>query len=158
MRTVSLNTVAKRFAIGLAAIFVAACQTAPAAVTASATVRPVPAPVSSPSPELTSILARNFGAYDAGVFAVAEDGKAAWLTNVPAGGTRTIPVAARHLQASGLVLRVLVIGSGRTWTSGPTLIDGQSIGVLDLAADRGGDPAGTLLRFVPATAFQAEMR
>jgi len=156
MRTASPNRFATRLAVGLAAILVAACQAAPVAATASTRVRPAAAP--APSPELTSILARNFGAYDAGVFALAEDGKASWLTNVPAGSSRTIPVAARDLQANGLVLRVQVIGSGKTWISGPTLIDGQSIGVLDLASDRSGDPAKTLLRFVPTTAFQAEMR
>lgn len=139
-----------RFAAALAIAGTAACRTAPVANTTA--VRPVE------DQELAGILARNFGAYDAGVFAVAENGTTSWLTNVPAGGTRTIPVTAHHLQAAGLVLRVQIIGSGRTWTSGPTLIDGQATGVLDVAVDPVGNPDGTQLRFVPTTVFHTEMR
>lgn len=129
----------------------AACQSVPAAHTTVAV-----APAATPA--LTSILARNFGAYDAGIYAVADSGKAIWLTNVPAGGTRKIQVVARDLQATGLVLRVQAIGSGRSWTSAATLIDGQTTGVLDLTADRVGNPVGTLLRFVPTAAYVTEIR
>lgn len=145
---------------GLLVLGLSACQSAPVASVATVVPAPSPVPVaaSAPAPRLTSVLARNFGAYDAGVFAVVDGGKAVWLTNVPAGGTRVIPIAARHLQSTGLVLRVHAIGSGRSWTSGATLIDGQATGVLDLAADRAGNPVGTLLRFVPTSAYVSEVR
>jgi hypothetical protein len=128
----------------------AACASRPVATTAELT--------PAPSPVLASVFARNFGAYDAGVFAVLDNGKAIWLTNVPAGATRTIPVTAQDLQVSGLVLRVQAIGSGHTWTSTPTLIDGLGTGVLDVTSDRIGNPAGTLLRVVPTQVLHAEMR
>ncbi|HEY4306475.1 MAG TPA: hypothetical protein VGM82_18515 [Gemmatimonadaceae bacterium] len=150
MRVPSLKTLAPIAAL----VSLAACQTAPIAHTAVTQ----PVATSAAAPVLTSILARNFGAYDAGIFAVADNGKAIWLTNVPAGGTRKIPVVARDLQMNGLVLRVQAIGSGRSWTSAATLIDGQTTGVLDLTADHVGNPLGTLLRFVPTAAYVTEIR
>lgn len=141
-----------RLAVTAMLVGMAACQSA-------STARTVPAPVAqAPVPAVTSILARNFGAYDAGVFAVNESGKTTWLTTVPAGGTRSIPVAAQDLQAAGLVLRVQALGSERTWTSVPTLIDGETTGVLDLGVDRAGNPQGTLLRLVPTITYHSALR
>ncbi len=148
MRVSSLS----RLAVTVMLVGMAACQSA-------STARTVPTPVAqAPAPAVTSILARNFGAYDAGVYALAEGGKAIWLTTVPAGGTRSIPVAAQHLQATGLVLRVQALGSERTWTSAATLIDGETTGVLDLEVDRAGNPMGTLLRLVPTTVYHSALR
>lgn len=146
MRVLSL----KRLFATAALVALSACASRP--VTTTAALTPAPEPV------LASVLARNFGAYDAGVFAVLGSGNTVWLTNVPAGATRMIPVTAQDLQVDGLVLRVQAIGSGHTWTSRPTLIDGLGTGVLDLASDRIGNPAGTLLRVVPTQVFNAEMR
>ena len=146
MRSLSLKLLSATAAL----VVLSACATRP--VTTTAALAPAAEPV------LASVLARNFGAYDAGVFAVSESGKAIWLTNVPAGATRMIPVTAQDLQVSGLVLRVQAVGSGHTWTSRPTLIDGLGTGVLDLASDQIGNPAGTLLRVVPTQVFNAEMR
>ena len=147
-----MRTSLSRLTLTAMLVGMAACQTA-------SSTRIAPAPVAqAPVPAVTSILARNFGAYDAGVFAVSESGKATWLTTVPAGGTRSIPVAAQHLQATGLVLRVQALGSGRTWTSAATLIDGEATGVLDLEVDGAGNPKGTLLRLVPTNVYHSALR
>lgn len=129
---------------GLILIGATACQTR---------VQPAPEPV------VSTIFARNFGAYDMSVFVVPENGQPVWLTNVPAGATRDIPLVARYLRTgNGVVVRAQPLGGARSWTSGIAKLDEEVTGVLDLTTDRAGNPGGTLLRVVNTAVFESEMR
>ena len=113
-----------RFAnIGLAlgaALVAAGCQSRP-------TANP------QPQPAATSLFVRNFTGREVAVYAVPKnDAKPVWLTNVPVDASRTVLVRWSDLQANGgLVVRTQIVGSSRTWTSDPLVIDEDIVGVLD---------------------------
>jgi hypothetical protein len=142
-----------RFAnIGLAlgaALVAAGCQS-----------RPTPTPQPQPQPAATSLFVRNFTGREVAVYAVPKnDAKPVWLTNVPVDASRTVFVRWSDLQANGgLVVRTQIVGSSRTWTSDPLVIDEDIVGVLDLQAGAALTTAGSVLRGFTTQAFGAAMR
>jgi hypothetical protein len=120
--------------------------------------RPTPNP--KPVPQATSLFMRNYTAFDVIVSAVPKpDGTPVWLTNVPAGSTRTVALKWSDLQANGgLVIRTQLLGSSRTWTSAPLIVDEGIVGVLDLRTNNSLATTGSVLRGVTTQAFDAAMR
>jgi hypothetical protein len=129
-----------------------------AALLTGCAARPTPAP--APEPEATSLFVRNFTNFDVNLYVVPKpDGKPVWLSRIPVGMSRTLSLRWSDLQANGgLVVRSQIVGSSRTWTSQPLIIDDGIVGVLDLKSDNTLTTAASALRGVTLQAFSAAMR
>lgn len=151
MRNRPLYLVATSVALGLSLLAAVGCQSRPT---------PAPAPSAAPEPHASSLFVRNYSPFDIAVFVVPNaEAKPIWLTNVPVGASRTVALQWRDLQSNGgLVVRTQVVGSAKTWTSEPLIIDDGIVGVLDLTADASRTTAGSVLRGVTLQAFDAAMR
>jgi len=137
----------------LAAILAAGCASRP-------TPAPSPLPQAQAQVEATSLFVRNYTGHDVSIYAVPNPtGKAVWLTNVPADGSRSVSLRWSDLQASGgLVVRTQIVGSSSTWTSLPLVIDEGIVGVLDLKLGASLTTANSELRGVLTQVFNAAMR
>jgi hypothetical protein len=142
-----LRAIGIAVALGAGLIAATGCQSHPAVA---------PAPV----PEATSLFVRNFTGFDVAVYVVPKaDQKPVWLTNVSIGSSRSVSIRWTDLQPSGaLVVRTQILGSSKTWTSDPLIIDDGIVGVLDIKPDRSLTTAGSVLRGVTLQAFSAAMR
>lgn len=119
-----------------------------------------PTPNAAPVPQATSLFVRNFTGSDVIICAVPKANESpVWLTNVPANASRSISLRWSDLQANGgLVVRTQLLGSSKTWTSAPLIIDEGIVGVLDLTTDHSMTTVGSVLRGVTTQAFGAAMR
>jgi hypothetical protein len=142
-----LRSIGLALALGAGLIAATGCQSRPVVTTA-------------PVPEATSLFVRNFTGFDVAVYAVPNaTQKAVWLTNVPVGASRSISLRWSDLQANGgLVVRTQIVGSSKSWTSDPLLIDDGIIGVLDIKSDHSLATGASVLRGVTTQAFSAAMR
>ena len=122
--------------------------------------RPTPSPSpSAKAPQATSLYVRNTTASDVMVYAVPKpDGKPVWLATIPVGSSRTLPLSWSDLQANGgLVVRTQLVGSSKTWTSAPLVIDDGIVGVLELKSEDARTTVGSVLRGVTLLAFGTAM-
>ena len=117
-------------------------------------------PSPKPEPQASSLFVRNYTGFDVIVYAVPKpNDNPVWLTNVPVGASRSVSLKWSDLQANGgLVIRTQVLGSSKTWTSDPLIIDEGIVGVLDLKTDHSLVTVGSVLRGVTTQAFSAAMR
>jgi hypothetical protein len=146
-----LRLIGTTASLGAALLASTGCQSRPL---------PSPTPVPAPVPEATSLFVRNFTGFDVAVYVVPRaDAKPVWVTTVPIGSSRSLSLKWSDLQADGgLVVRTQILGSSKTWTSAPLIIDNDIVGVLDLKTDNTLTLAGSVLRGVTVQAFGAAMR
>lgn len=148
MRVARSSRILGAVALLAGALVSTACQSRPT---------PVPAPEAKVA---TSLFVRNYTGFDVIVYSVPKPNEApVWLTNVPVGSSRTIALKWSDLQASGgLVIRTQILGSSKTWTSTPLVIDDGIVGVLDLKSNATLTTDASVLRGVTTQAFGAAMR
>jgi hypothetical protein len=140
-----LRLVGLAAALGGALLATTGCQSPPT---------PAPSP-SAKAPQATSLYVRNNTGSDVMLYAVPKpDGKPVWLATIPVASSRTLPLTWSDLQANGgLVVRTQLVGSSRTWTSEPLIIDDGIVGVLELKSEDAHTTVGSVLRGVTLLAF-----
>jgi hypothetical protein len=116
---------------------------------------PAPTPTASKAPHATSLYVRNYTASDVVVYAVPKPGgRIVWLSTIPVGASRTLPIEWSDLQANGgLVVRTQLAGSTKSWTSEPLIIDEGIVAVLEVRTDASRSTVASVLRGVTTQAF-----